>query len=98
MQPHRLLPLLLLQRRLAELLKHVLGGLDRGWSCRLFHQLRPRLGVVQDNALQGGGETGARVYNSAGLEWMKLQHEAGNPRFQVTLVDLEPFLGKWLQK
>lgn len=96
MQPHRLLPLLLLQCRLAELLKHVLGGLDRGWSCRLFHQLRPRLGVVQDNALRGGG--GARVYNPAGLEWMKLQHEAGNPRFQVTLVDLEPFLGKWLQK
>lgn len=55
-RPHRLLALLLLQRCLAELLKYVLGGLDsvrRDW---FLHQQRPRLGVVQDDALREGEE------------------------------------------
>lgn len=50
--PQRLLTLLLLQRRLTELLKHVLGGLDGGRSDGLFHELRPRLCVIQNEALQ----------------------------------------------
>lgn len=52
MHPQRLFSLLLLQRRLAELLKHVLGGLDGGRRDGLFHELRPRLGVIQNEALQ----------------------------------------------
>lgn len=63
---HRLLALLLLQRRLAELLKYILGGLHSVWSDWLLHQLCPRLGVVQDDALQEGGKQAFTDAASAG--------------------------------